>query len=92
MTIKAKIEKLFPETEKVKAVASITLDDSYAVHGVKIVETENGILVGMPSRKSNDKFYDIFHPISKDARSILADLVIAEYEFARQNENKTSAK
>ncbi len=65
---------------KLKAVSSITFDDLFVVHGVKIVEGENGLFIAMPSRKLKDGTYkDVFHPISKDARKIIEDAVLQEY-------------
>jgi stage V sporulation protein G len=64
MTFEARIKRIFPETDKIKATASITIDGSYAVHGIKILETASGLAVVMPNRKFGDRYYDTFHPVN----------------------------
>jgi len=66
-----------------KAVVSITFDDSFVVHDVKVVEGTNGLFVAMPSRKTPDGEYrDIAHPISTDAREVIQTAVLKAYEEA----------
>ncbi len=66
-----------------KAVVSITFDDSFVVHDVKVVEGNNGLFVAMPSRKMPDGEYrDIAHPISSDAREVIQTAVLKAYEEA----------
>lgn len=68
---------------KMKAVVSITFDDSFVVHDVKVVEGTNGLFVAMPSRKTPDGEYrDIAHPISSDAREVIQTAVLKAYEEA----------
>jgi stage V sporulation protein G len=65
-----------------KAYATVTLDDAYAVHGLKILEGEKGLWVSMPatrSKKTGD-FKDVFHPISPEAREGLVSAIIGKYE------------
>ena len=64
---------------KIKAIASIVIDDMIAVNGIKIIEDSCGIFLGMPRRKENDTFVDIVHPISKEGRRILENTIINEY-------------
>jgi stage V sporulation protein G len=65
-----------------KAYATVTLDNSYAVHGLKVLEGEKGLWVSMPATKSKKtgEFKDVFHPISQEARTGLVDAVITKYE------------
>jgi stage V sporulation protein G len=64
----------------VKAYASISLDNEFVVKGLKVVESEKGIRVLMPSRKTKDGSYqDIFHPMSKEAREKIVDAVLKAY-------------
>jgi stage V sporulation protein G len=64
-----------------KAYATITLDDSYVIHGLKIMEGEGGLWVSMPASKNKrGEFKDIFHPITREARDILVKAVIDKYE------------
>ena len=66
---------------KEKGIASITIDDSFVVHDIKIIETQNGLFVAMPSRKTPaGEFKDIAHPINAEAREIIQKAVINEYE------------
>jgi stage V sporulation protein G len=66
-----------------KAIVSITFDDAFVVHDVKVVEGNNGLFVAMPSRKMPDgEFRDIAHPISSEAREIIQTAVLKAYEEA----------
>jgi stage V sporulation protein G len=57
---------------KMKAIVSVTLDDSFVIHDVKVVEGQNGLFVAMPSRKTPDgEFRDIAHPINTSARELI---------------------
>jgi stage V sporulation protein G len=68
---------------RMKAVVSITFDDSFVVHDIKVVEGNNGLFVAMPSRKMPDGEYrDIAHPISSDAREVIQSAVLKAYEEA----------
>ena len=64
-----------------KAVASITLDNEFAIHDIKIIEGENGLFIAMPSRKTPEGQYrDIAHPISHEAREIVQTTILEAYE------------
>jgi len=68
---------------KMKAVVSVTFDDAFVVHDVKVVEGMNGIFVAMPSRKTPEgEFRDIAHPISAAAREVIQAAVLKAYEEA----------
>ena len=68
---------------KMKAVVSVTFDDAFVVHDVKVVEGQNGLFVAMPSRKTPDGEYrDIAHPISSSARSVIQEAVLKAYQEA----------
>lgn len=68
---------------RMKAIASITLDQEFVVHDVRLIEGNNGLFVAMPSRRSPDgEFRDIAHPITARARQIIEDAVLAAYEQA----------
>lgn len=66
---------------KLKAFADVTMDGEYAIHGLKVMEGNDGLWVGMPSRydKKNDTYRDIFHPVSSEAREKLFKVVLDEY-------------
>jgi len=64
-----------------KAWVDVTFDNQFVVHGLKVMEGEKGLWVTMPSRKnSNGEFKDVFHPITKEAREMLIDSILAEYK------------
>ncbi|MEE8168056.1 MAG: SpoVG family protein [Candidatus Hydrothermarchaeales archaeon] len=68
-------------TGNLKAYATVTLDEAYVVHGLKVLEGETGLWVSMPASKNKKGEYkDVFHPISKEARGALVDAVIEGYE------------
>ena len=63
-----------------KGIASILLDDSFAVHDIRIIQGDNGLFIAMPSRKTATGGYrDIAHPINPDVRKMLEDAIITEY-------------
>jgi len=68
------------ETGKLKAVASIVIDNAFAVHDIKIIEGKDGVFIAMPSRKTPDgTFRDIAHPINSESRSIVCDKILEAY-------------
>ncbi len=68
---------------KMKAIVSVTIDNEFAVHDIKVIEGDNGIFIAMPSRKTSDgEFKDIAHPINSDSRNKMQNAIIAGYEKA----------
>ena len=66
-----------------KAIVSITFDDAFAVHDIKVVEGDKGLFVAMPSKRMPDGEYkDIAHPISSEVREVIQTAVLKEYEKA----------
>ena len=66
---------------KMKAIVSITLDNEFVVHDIKVIEGEKGLFIAMPSRKATDGEYrDIAHPINSDMRNMLESKVLAAYD------------
>lgn len=71
------------DDNKLKAVASLTIDECFAVHDIKIIEGNQGLFIAMPSRKTPDgTFKDIVHPLNTETREKIRDLILAEYENA----------
>ena len=69
------------EDIKLKAVASITIDDCFVIHEIKVIEVNDGYFVAMPSRKTNDGGYkDIAHPINTETRQAVIDAVINAFK------------
>ena len=71
---------------KMKAVVSITIDDEFVVHDIKIIEGEKGMFIAMPSRKAADGEYrDIAHPINTETRERLQAMILDKYhEFLNE--------
>lgn len=68
---------------KMKAVVSVTIDDEFVVHDIKVIEGEKGLFIAMPSRKSSDGEYrDIAHPINTATRDRLQAIVLEAYDNA----------
>lgn len=66
---------------KMKAVVSITIDDEFVVHDIKVIEGEKGLFIAMPSRKASDGEYrDIAHPINSDTRDRIQKLILEKYQ------------
>ena len=66
---------------KMKAVVSITIDEEFVVHDIKIIEGENGLFIAMPSRKAADGEYrDIAHPINSSTREKIQELILEKYQ------------
>ena len=66
---------------KMKAVVSITIDNEFVVHDIKVIEGEKGLFIAMPSRKAADGEYrDIAHPINSDTRNMSQTLILEQYE------------
>lgn len=66
---------------KMKAVASVTFDDLFVVHDIKIIEGQSGLFIAMPSRKTpSGEFRDIAHPIKPEMRDMLQKRILEQYE------------
>ena len=66
---------------KMKAVVSITIDDVFAVHDIKVIEGEKGLFIAMPSRRNAEGEYrDVAHPINSETRRHLQELIMDKYE------------
>lgn len=66
---------------KMKAIVSITLDNEFVVHDIKVIEGEKGMFIAMPSRKATDGEYrDIAHPINSETRDKIQSIILAKYE------------
>ena len=74
------VRKIEKEGSRMKGIASILLDDAFAVHDIRIIQGDNGLFIAMPSRKTATGGYrDIAHPINPDVRKMLEDAIIKEY-------------
>ena len=67
---------------KMKAVVSITIDNEFVVHDIKVIEGEKGLFIAMPSRKAADGEYrDIAHPINSETRDMIQNVILHKYEM-----------
>ena len=66
-----------------KAIVSVTFDDAFVVHDIKVIEGEKGLFIAMPSRKgSQGEYRDIAHPINPEMREIIQNAILQKYEEA----------
>ncbi|MEN8078522.1 septation regulator SpoVG [Clostridioides difficile] len=73
---------------KMKAIVSVTFDNEFVVHDIKVIEGQNGLFIAMPSRKTPDgEFKDIAHPINTDTREKIQSSILKAYEVAMEEEN-----
>lgn len=76
----ARVKKVAKEG-KMKAIVSITIDNEFVVHDIKVIEGEKGLFIAMPSKKSLDGEYrDIAHPINSDTRDSIQNIILEKYE------------
>lgn len=69
------------DDSKLKAVASVTFDDCFVIHDIKVIEGNEGYFIAMPSRKTNDGEYkDIAHPIKTETREALINAILQAFE------------
>jgi len=77
---------------KMKAVVSVTFDNAFVVHDIKIIESQNGLFIAMPSRKTpSGEFRDIAHPIHSEARAQIQSAILEKYQtmLVEEEANKT---
>ena len=75
-----RIRKVEKES-KMKAVVSITIENAFVVHDIKVIEGEKGLFIAMPSRKAGDGEYrDIAHPINAETREYIQSLILQKYK------------
>lgn len=68
---------------RMRAIASITLDDEFVVHDIRVIDGNNGLFVAMPSKRTPDgEFRDIAHPINSNTRNKIQDVVLVAYHVA----------
>ena len=66
---------------KMKAIASVVIDECFAINDIRIIEGENGLFAAMPSRKiSNGSYKDVAHPITKECRQMFENAILEEYK------------
>lgn len=75
--------KKIPSVGKMKAVVSVTFDDAFVVHDIKVIEGQDKLFTAMPSRKTpENEFKDIAHPINSEMRDLLEKAILEKYNEA----------
>ena len=75
------------QDSKMKAIVSITIDDEFVVHDIKVIEGEKGLFIAMPSKKATDGEYrDIAHPINSATRDRIQTIILSKYQEAMDEE------
>ena len=76
------------ENSKMRGFASVTIDNQFVVHDIRILEGDRGLFLAMPSKQTAPGEYrDIAHPINQEARKIFTDAILAEYEAEKARED-----
>jgi len=72
---------------RMKAIASVTFDEEFVVHDIKVIESQNGLFIAMPSKTMpNGKFKDIAHPINKPTREKIQNAILEKYNSVELEE------
>ena len=78
-----RIRKVEKDDNKLRAIASVTIEDCFVIHDIKVIEGTDGLFIAMPSRKTKEGEYkDIAHPINSETRKELSDMVLDAYNKA----------
>ncbi len=83
------VRKIEKEGSRMKGIASVLLDESFAVHDIRIIEGDNGLFIAMPSRKTATGGYrDIAHPINPEVRAMFEEAILEAYKNAEEVETE----
>ncbi len=81
------VRKITKENSRLRGIASVLLDDAFAIHDIRIIEGDNGLFIAMPSRQtSTGEYRDVCHPINPDVRSEFTEAIIDEYNKVSEEE------
>ncbi len=79
------VRKITKENSRLRGIASVLLDDSFAIHDIRIIEGDNGLFIAMPSRKTAiGEYKDVCHPINPDVRTEFTNAVLDAYNKAEE--------
>ncbi len=74
------VRKITKENSRLRGIASVLIDDAFAIHDIRIIEGDNGLFIAMPSRKTaTGEYRDVCHPINPDVRKEFTDAILEEY-------------
>ncbi len=86
------VRKIEKEGSRMKGIASVLLDDSFAVHDIRIIEGDNGLFIAMPSRKTATGGYrDIADPINPEVRAMFEEAILEAYKNAEDDSEEEDA-
>ena len=86
------VRKIEKEGSRMKGIASVLLDDSFAVHDIRIIDGDNGLFIAMPSRKTATGGYrDIAHPINPEVRAMFEEAILEAYKNAEEDSEEEDA-
>ena len=89
MTITSVNVRKVDSENRMRGIASVVLDECFAIHGIRIIEGDGGLFTAMPSRKTNDgTYHDIAHPITTECRKQFEDAIIEEYNNIKDEEDE----
>ena len=79
------VRKITKENSRLRGIASVLIDDAFAIHDIRIIEGDNGLFIAMPSRKTATGGYrDIAHPINPEGRALFEEAIFEAYKNADQ--------
>ena len=79
------VRKIEKEGSRMKGIASVLIDDCFAIHDIRIIEGEDGLFIAMPSRKTPTGYYrDIAHPINPETRALFEEAILEAYNTAEE--------
>jgi len=83
------VRKTEREGSRMKGNATVLIDDCFAIHGIRIIEGDNGLFIAMPSKKTSDgEYHDIAHPINKEVRTMFENAILDAYNNAESEETE----
>ena len=79
------VRKFERDGNRMKGIATVVIDNSFAIHDIRIIEGDNGLFIAMPSRKTaTGEYKDIAHPINTDVRNMFQQAILEEYNKASE--------
>ena len=83
------LKEIEKEGKRIKGIATVVIDNSFAIHDIRIIEGDKGLFIAMPSRKTPvGEYKDIAHPINSEIRNKIQTMVLEKYEEALQEESE----
>jgi stage V sporulation protein G len=75
-----RVRKIVKDDSRMKGIATVLIDDCFAIHDIRIIQGDNGLFIAMPSRKTKyNEYRDIAHPINKETRAMFEEAILNAY-------------